>query len=102
MSPSWSNCIPRLPVGKPCFNIGTEYSLTFAVLGSSLPMFCSPKLEYHTIPCESTTTSCGSIVARGRSYSVMTTCVADPLGRGNVLRGYSHCEAELKLIVLRN
>src|SRR6266849_5243148 len=62
-------------------------------------MYCSPKLEYHTIPCESTTTSCGSIVARGRSYSVMMTCVAVPLGRGNVLRGYSHFEAELKLIV---
>src|SRR5262245_55429005 len=102
MVPSPPNCNPRLPVGKPCFRIGTGYSVTFAVLGSSRPMFCSLKLEYHAIPCESTMTSCGSIIARGRSYSVMMTSVSFPLGREDVLRGYVHVEPELKLIVLRN
>src|SRR2546425_12380855 len=102
MPPSSSNCNPRLPVGKPCFKIGTGYSVTSAVLGSSRPIFCSPKLEYHTIPRESTMTSCGSMVARGRSYSVMMTCLSFPLGRENVLRGYAHVEPELKLFVLWN
>ena len=42
------------------------------------------------------------MIARGRSYSVMMTCVSFPLGRGNVLSGYAHVEPELKLTVLRN
>ena len=36
--PRRSNCNPRLPVGKPGFNVGTGYSVTLAVFGSSLPM----------------------------------------------------------------
>src|SRR5262245_15057827 len=65
-------------------------------------MACSPKLEYQTMPCASTTTSCGSIVARGRAYSVTTTCVAAPEGRGKVLSWCIQLEVVLKLIELRN
>ena len=39
------------------------------------------------MPSLPTITSCGSIVARGRSYSVMITSVARPFGRGSVLSG---------------
>ena len=57
----------------------------------------SAKSEYQAIPAESTTTSCGSAIFRGKSYSVMMTRVARPLGRGSVLNGYSHVSLELKL-----
>ena len=42
------------------------------------------------------------MVGRGKSYSVMMTCVALPLGRGNVLSGKFHVEDALKLIVLNH
>src|SRR4029453_15325749 len=87
------------PVGEPFFLSGTGYSVCLPVLESSLPSVCSPKLEYQTIPSASTITSWGSIVGRGKSYSVMTTRVALPVGRGNVLRENSQVEEELKLIV---
>ena len=35
-------------------------------------------------------TSWGEIVLRGKSYSVISTRVARPLGRGSVLNGYCH------------
>src|ERR1019366_4086778 len=99
---SLSNRMDSEPVGEPFLGSGSGYSVTLPVLGSSLPMFCSPKLEYQAIPSLSTITSCGSIVGRGRSYSVMMTRVALPLGRGWVLSGYSHVEDWLKLMVLKN
>src|SRR6185436_5673259 len=85
--PSLSVRSDRSPCGEPFFGSGTGYSVTLPVLGSSLPIDCSPKLEYHAMPSGSRMTSCGSINGRGRSYSVYTTCVALPLGRGNVLSG---------------
>src|SRR5437016_14674344 len=90
-----------MPVGKPGRISGTGYSVTLAVVGSSLPRNCSPKLENHTAPSGSTTTSCGSIVFRGRSYSVMMTCVDEPVGRGSVLSEYDHVGPELRLTVAR-
>ncbi len=52
------------------FSSGTWYSVTFPVRGSSLARICSPKLAYHTIPAESTITSCGCLVFGDKSYSV--------------------------------
>src|SRR6267143_2460277 len=68
--PSRSLRKPSEPVGNPglCASMGN--SVTLPVFGSSRPRFCSPKLEYQAIPSESTITSCGEIVSRGRSYSV--------------------------------
>ena len=68
--PSWSVRSARNPVGKPGLCSGTGYSVTLPVLGSSRPRFCSPKLEYQAMPSLSTMTSWGSMVSRGRSYSV--------------------------------
>ena len=48
-----------------------------------------PKSEYQACPSASIITSCGSASLRGRSYSVMTTFVARPFGRGSVLSSYS-------------
>src|ERR1700736_422990 len=90
-----------MPVGKPALIVGTGYSVTLAVFGSSRPRNCSPKLENQTMPSPSTMTSCGSIVLRGRSYSVMMTCVDAPEGRGRVFNAYDHVGPELKLIVAR-
>src|SRR4029450_800852 len=87
------------PVGEPFLGSGTGYSVCLPVLESSFPSVCSPKLEYQAIPSPSTITSWGSIVGRGKSYSVMITRVALPLGRGNVLRGKLQLGEELKLIV---
>src|SRR6476620_1081905 len=78
--PSLSERSDRSPCGEPFFGSGTGYSVTLPVFGSSLPIDCSPKLEYHAMPEASSITSCGSMVGRGRSYSVMMTCVARPLG----------------------
>src|SRR5215470_2757810 len=100
--PSLSERKESAPVGKPFLGSGTGYSVTFPVLGSSLPNVCSPKLEYQAIPSASTITSCGSIVGRGKSYSVMMTRVALPLGREKVLRGNPHVDDELRLIVLNH
>src|SRR5207253_11159607 len=97
--PSLSERMQSAPVGEPFFGSGTGYSVTLPVLGSSFPSVCSPKLEYQAMPSTSTMTSCGSTVGRGKSYSVMMTRVALPLGRGKVLRGNCHAEAVLKLIV---
>src|SRR6266705_572858 len=68
--PSLSLRRPRSHVGNPglCTSMGN--SVAVPVFGSSLPRFCSPKLEYQAMPSESTMTSCGEIVSRGRSYSV--------------------------------
>ena len=84
-SPALSVRSPRKPVGNPGLCSGTGYSLALPVLGSSRPRNCSPKLEYQAMPSASITTSCGWMVSRGRSYSVMTTRVARPFGRGSVL-----------------
>ncbi len=75
--------------------------MTWPVLGSSLPRNCSPKFENHTVPSASVTTSCASMVRRGRSYSVMMTRVDRPVRRGNVLSAYGQVEPALKLIVAR-
>src|SRR6266540_2349049 len=98
--PSLSTPRSRLPVGKPFLNSGIAYSVCLPVFGSSLPRNCSPKLEYHACP-STMTTSCGSIVARGRSYSVMTTLVPRPLMRGSVLSSYSKRGPLLRLMVAR-
>src|SRR5258708_38690272 len=90
-----------MPVGKPGRSSGTGYSVTLAVAGSNLPRNCSPKLENHTVPAASTTTSCGSMVLRGRSYSVMMARVDGPVGRGNGLSAYDHVGPELRLMVAR-
>ena len=81
---SASNRTESAPVGKPGFNSGTGYSVTVPLFGSSLPSVCSPKLQNHAMPSGSTITSCGWMVLRGRSYSVMTTRVPRPVGRGSV------------------
>src|SRR2546425_6874196 len=99
--PSRSVSKSNMPVGNPGRLSGTGYSVNVAVLGSSLPRNCSPKFENHTTPSPSTMTSCGSIVFRGRAYSVMMTRVEAPLGRGSVLREYDHFGLELKLTVAR-
>src|SRR5712692_1056495 len=75
---------------------GIGYSRVLPVLGSSLPRYSEPKSEYHTIPCGSTAASCGKASGRGKSYSVMITFVALPLGRAFVFRGYSHWEVLLR------
>ena len=90
-----------MPVGKPGRISGTGYSVTLRVLGSSLPRNCSPKFENHTAPAGSTTTSCGSMVFRGRSYSVMMTRVDAPVGRGSVFSEYDHTGPELRLMLAR-
>src|SRR2546428_753942 len=92
----------KAPVGKPGFSSGTRCSVTRPVLGSSLPSVCSPKLQYQAMPSGSTMTSCGWIVARGRSYSVMTTRAPRPVGRGSVFSSYGHVEPPLRLTGLRN
>ena len=74
--PSRSVSRSSAPVGKPGLIVGTGYSLTAPVFGSSFPRNCSPTFENHTMPSASTITSCGSIVFRGRLYSVMITRVA--------------------------
>src|SRR5436309_2206489 len=91
-----------MPVGKPGRISGTGYSVTLPGLGSSLPRNCSPKFENHTAPAGSTTTSCGSMVFRGRSYSVMMTRVDAPVGRGSVLSEYDHTGPELRLTPSRS
>src|SRR5262245_37200085 len=68
--PSLSIRRPSEPFGKSGLCTGIAYSLDSPVLGSSLPTNCSPKLEYQAMPSLSSTTSCGEIVSRGRSYSV--------------------------------
>src|SRR5712691_5990321 len=78
---------------------GIGYSTVLPVLGSSLPRYSEPKSEYHTIPCGSTTASCGKASGRGKSYSVMITFVALPLGRAFVFKGYSHWEVLLRFTV---
>src|SRR5437867_2941404 len=70
--------------------------------GSRLPSVCSPKFGYQAMPSGSRMTSCGSMVGRGRSYSVMTTRVPRPTGRGSVFNAYSQRGAELRLIEARN
>src|SRR4029077_5354580 len=92
----------RLPIGDPAFSKGNGYSFTLPVLGSSFPRISSPKLSYQTIPSESTITSCGCLVSFGRSYSVMMTCVALPVGRGNVLSEYVQLSPLLRLMLLIN
>ena len=64
------------------------YSMCLPVFGSSLPRNCSPKFEYQASPF-TMITSCGSMVGRGRSYSVMMTLVPRPLTRGRVLSSNS-------------
>ena len=68
--PSRSARSPSEPFGKSGLCSGIGYSFTAPVLGSSRPKNCSPKLEYQAMPSLSSTTSCGEIVSRGRSYSV--------------------------------
>ena len=74
-------------MGKPALITGSGYSETLPVFGSILPRNCSPKWVNQIMPSESTTTSCGWICLRGRSYSVTMTRVARPVGRGKVLSG---------------
>src|SRR2546428_14100279 len=54
-----------------------------------------------SMPSASTMTSCGSIVFRGRSYSVMMTRVDGPVGRGSVLSANGKSRLELKLMLAR-
>src|ERR1035437_8749338 len=93
--PSRSLRRPSPAVGKPglCSRIGNSVALL--VLGSRRPSYCTPKLEYQTAPLPSTVTSCGEIVARGKSYSVYMTRVAAALGRDSVLSSKFHCACEL-------
>ena len=86
--PSRSMPRSRLPVGKPLRSSGMAYSVCLPVLGSILPRNCSPKFEYQASPF-TMMTSCGSMVARGRSYSVMMTLVPRPFTRGSVLSSNS-------------
>src|SRR5438105_9498648 len=102
MLPSLSGRSPSMPVGQPFLGSGTGYSVTLPVFGSSLPKVCSPKFENQGVPCASTTTSCGSMVGRGSSYSVMMAWVPRPFGRGRVLSEYSQAVPSLRLIELRN
>src|SRR5262245_27518795 len=90
-----------MPVGTPLRSVGTGYSVTFAVFGSSRPRNCWPKFENHTRPSPSTITSCGSKVFRGRSYSGTIARVDAPDGRGSVLSSYGQLDAELRLILAR-
>ena len=75
------------PSGAPGFVMGSGYSVTLPVFGSSMPSMWVPKSPYQIIPCESAAASCGSVSFRGRSYSVMMTRVAFPVGRGYVFSG---------------
>ena len=97
-SPSWPGTCCRATDRRPCrcaargsrsgsraCAAGRGYSVTLPVLGSSRPRICSPKLEYQAMPSASTITSCGSMVSRGRSYSVMTTRVAAAFRAGQRL-----------------
>src|SRR5262249_44014826 len=68
--PAWSARRPSDAFGKSGLWNGIAYSFTSPVLGSSRPRNCSPKLEYQAMPSLSSTTSCGEMVSRGRSYSV--------------------------------
>ena len=77
-------------------------SLVAPVLGSMTPTTCAPKSEYQTLPSRSTMTSCASAFRRGRSYSVITTLVERPLGRGRVLSGYSAASELPRLTLARN
>src|SRR3954454_18644389 len=90
----------RLTVGKPLRSSGMAYSVCLPVFGSSLPRNCSPKFEYQASPF-TMITSCGSMVGRGRSYSVMMTLVPRPLTRGRVLSSNSCFMPELRLMVAR-
>src|SRR5258708_4779778 len=99
--PFRSNRTSRLPLGAPGFMTGMGYSVAWPVLGSSRPTYCDPKSEYQIIPRASICASCGIAIGRGRSYSVMITRVALPVGRGSVFKGYDHSEPPaLRLIVL--
>src|SRR4029077_7260316 len=69
---------------------------------SILPRYCSPKFEYQTVPLLSRITSCGSMVGRGRSYSVTSTLPARPVGRGSVLSAYCHLSDSDRLMLARN
>src|SRR4029079_10154619 len=100
-SPALSVRSPRKPVGKPDLCSGTRYSVGVPDLGSSRPRNCSPKLEYQAMPSASTTTSCGWMVSRGRSYSVMTTRVLRPFGRGRGLSAEVHFAPQLRVDVPR-
>ena len=80
--------------------IFTGYSVIFIVFGSNLEMNGSPKSEYQTLP-SFTIMSCGSVVGRARSYSVMITRVDWPFARGMVLSEYSQLEIALRLMVAR-
>src|SRR5207344_2880466 len=87
--PSGSNSRLSPPLGCSGRTTGIAMSLVFPDLGSITPTNWAPKSEYQTCPSLSTTTSCGSASLRGRSYSVTTTLVERPLGRGSVLSGSS-------------
>src|SRR5258706_15357783 len=88
------------PSGEPFFSSGVAISASLPAFGSNLPMNCEPKSVYQTVPLESTTTSCGCIVGRGRSHSVMMTRVAWPLGRGKVFSSYAHVFGAVVVLVL--
>src|SRR5271169_4157367 len=94
--------ISRVPTGKPGLNSFRRISEVAPVFGSSLPRNNSPKFVYQTWPLLSRITSCGSMVGRGRSYSVISILVERPVGRSKVLSGYSHWEDSLRLIDARN
>src|SRR5687767_10367359 len=64
-------------------------------------MTCDPKSAYQIIPLASAAASCGIASGRGRSYSVMTTCVPLPVGRGYVFNGYDQVDEELRLTLAR-
>ncbi len=83
--PFLSAPMSRLPTGKFGFGTVMAYSVCLPVFGSSLPRYCSPKFEYQMVPL-TRITSWGSIVWRGRSYSVMIALVPRPLTRGSVFR----------------
>jgi hypothetical protein len=72
------------PSGALSLNFLIGYSVSLSVFGSNLEMNISPKSEYQTVPSLSTSTSCGSVVGRPTSYSVMMEWVARPFGRGSV------------------
>src|SRR5258708_29471299 len=99
--PFLSNSSERLPTGASDLNLVTGNSVSLSVFGSNLEMKGSPKSEYQTFPCASTITSCGSVVDRGRSYSVMMARVARPVGRARALRGYCHFSTSLRLMLAR-
>ena len=59
------------------------------------------EVEYQTVPSESTTTSCGWIVGRGRSHSVMMTRVRGPWDAEGLQLDRSSSRLALWLIVAR-